>query len=128
MTKQYNLSDLKEFSYNPFSEYISDKIFDSSLIDSFSKTAKNIIKYLIYKHSFTKEKFLFNIDEFKKFTGCVHTDNLSDGLAELCAKELLAKTNALHIYWVNNKLFNTGVFKPQYIKSYDIENQIINKY
>jgi len=36
---------------------------------------------------------------------------------------LLAKTNALHIYWVNNKLFNTGVFKTQYVNSYDIQNQ-----
>lgn len=53
----------------------------------------------------------------------MHITNLSDGLAELCAKELLAKTNALHICWVNNKLFNTGVFKPQYINSYDIESQ-----
>jgi len=113
MNNKHDLKDLKEFS--PFINYTSDKIFDAFFIDALSKTARNIIKYLIYKHSFTEEKFLFNIDEFKKFTGPIHTTNLSNGLAELCAKELLAKTNVLHIYWVNNKLFNTGVFKPQYI-------------
>lgn len=37
-----------------------------------------------------------------------------DGIAELCAKELLAKAKDLYIYWLNKDLFNTGVFQIKY--------------
>lgn len=117
MTNKYALEDLKEFSKNPFVNYKSGQIFDKPFIDDLSKDAKHLIKYLIYKQAFTEGKFLFSIDEFNKFIGHMNMANLSDGLAELCTKELLAKTKDTNIYWVNkdNKdMFNTRVFEPKH--------------
>lgn len=115
MTKKYQLKALKGCAYNPFAKYTSDKIFDASFINRLSKMAKLIIKYLVLKQTFTEEKFLLKIDEFNRLMGYIDTTDLSDGLAELCAKELLAKTKEVDVYWVNNKLLNTGVFHPQHI-------------
>ena len=115
MTKKYNLEDLKEFACNPFSNYKSDKIFDELFIDALSKTAKNLIKYLIYKQAFTEEKFLFNVNEFNRFMRYINIVHPSDGLAELCTKTLLAKTKDADIFWINKYLFNTGVFEPNHI-------------
>jgi hypothetical protein len=61
---------------------------------------------------FTAEKFLFNVNEFNRF---INMPDPSDGIAELCAKDLLAKTKDEDVYWVNKDLFNTGVFEPQHM-------------
>ncbi|MDN5247433.1 MAG: hypothetical protein V3581_03040 [Candidatus Cardinium sp.] len=79
MLKKYNLEDLKEFPYNHFLNYKSDKIFDKSFIHGLSKTAKFIIKYLIYKQTFTQEKFLFNVNEFNRFMRYINIAHPSDG-------------------------------------------------
>ena len=113
MTKKYDLEALEPCLYNPFANYTGEKIFDASFIKKLSKPAKLIIKYLFLKQTFIEAKFLFNVYEFNRLMGYIDTTDLSNGLAELCAKELLAKTKEVDVYWVNNKLLNTGIFKPK---------------
>ncbi|AXI23997.1 hypothetical protein CE557_159 [Cardinium endosymbiont of Sogatella furcifera] len=115
MVKKHNLEDLKRFSYNPFLNYKSEKIFDESFINDLSNTARHLIKYLIYKQAFTEEKFLFRVNEFNRFMRYINIAHPSDGLAELCTKALLAKIKDGDVYWVNKALFNTGVFEPKHM-------------
>ncbi|AXI24411.1 hypothetical protein CE557_605 [Cardinium endosymbiont of Sogatella furcifera] len=98
MSKKYKLEDLKEFSYNPFLNYKSDKILDELFIDTLSNTAKCIIKHLIYKQTFKEEKFLFNVKEFNRFMRYINMPDPSGGLAELCAKNLLEKTKEVDVF------------------------------
>lgn len=65
MNEKYKLEEVKEFAYNPFVNYRSEVQFDEFFIDELSNTAKNIIKYLMYKHPFSEEKFLFKLNAFK---------------------------------------------------------------
>ena len=68
------------------------------------------------KHSFTEEKFLFNLNEFNRFMIDINMDYPCDGIAELCAKKVLAKTKEVDLYWVNIDFFNTGILKPRYME------------
>lgn len=115
MIKKHKLEEIKEVSENPFLNYKSDRQFDESFIDSLSKTARKLIKYLIYKQDLKEEKFLFKVDEFNSFMRYINMPDPSDGLAELCDKGLLEKTKNVNIYWVNKNLFNSGVFEPKYM-------------
>lgn len=116
MSKKYKLEDVKEFAQNPFLNYRSEVQFDEFFIDELSNKAKNIIKYLMCNHSFSEEKFLFNLNEFNRFMIYINMDYPCDWIAELCAKKVLAKTKEPDLYWVNNNLFNTGIFQPKYME------------
>ena len=116
MINKYNLEAIKEFSENPFVNYRSEVEFDEFFIDELSNKAKNIIKYLMFIHSFKEEKFLFKLNEFNRFMIYINMEYPCDGIVELCAKKVLAKTKDPDLYWVNNDFFNTGIFQPKYME------------
>ena len=116
MINKYNLEAIKEFEENPFVNYRSEVEFDGFFIDELSNKAKNIIKYLMFKHSFKEEKFLFKLNEFNRFMIYINMEYPCDGIAELCSKKVLAKTKYPDLYWVNNDFFRTEIFQPKYIE------------
>ncbi|AXI23892.1 hypothetical protein CE557_045 [Cardinium endosymbiont of Sogatella furcifera] len=116
MSKKYKLEEVKEFVYNPFFNYRSEVEFDEFFIDELSNKAKNIIKYLMCKHSFKEEKLLFKLNEFNRFMIYINMKYPCDGIAELCSKKVLAKTKDPDLYWVNNDFFRTGIFQPRYME------------
>jgi len=116
---KYKLEEIKEFEKNPFLNCKSEREFDEYFIDGLSSKAKNIIKYLMCKHSFEEEKFLFKLNEFNRFMVYINMYYPCDGIAELCAKEVLAKTKEVDIYWVNRDFLHTGILKPIYMECTD---------
>ena len=116
MNEKYKLENVKEFEENPFLNCKSEVQFDEPFIDGLSNKYKNITKYLVCKHSFKEEKFLFRVNEFNRFMIYINMEYPCDGIAELCAKKVLAKTKDPDLYWVNNDFFKTGIFQPKYME------------
>ena len=93
-----------EFSDNPFTE--GGKLVDiSSTILSLSKTALELIYYILEMKYFLKDKFLFDINDFKNFTNKRSEASTIQALGELCSIGIIARTKIARVYWVNKQIF-----------------------
>lgn len=94
-----------EFSTNPF---LTDefKVDISDVIMKLSRTALELIYYILTKKIFLNEKFVFDISEFKKFYNKKSTTSVIQGLGVLCYFNIIAKTTFSGVYWINRKIFS----------------------
>lgn len=93
-----------EFSDSPFME--GGKLEDiSSAILNLSKTALELMYYILDMKYFINDKFLFDINYFKKFTNKRSEASTIQALGELCSIGVIARTKIARVYWVNKKVF-----------------------
>ncbi|TSJ80943.1 MAG: hypothetical protein NMK33_00105 [Candidatus Cardinium sp.] len=52
-----------------------------------------------------EDKFVFDIDEFKRFANKKTDASAIQALRELCAFHIIAKTITFRVYWVNKNVF-----------------------
>ena len=94
-----------EFSINPF---LTDefKVDISGVIMKLSRTALELIYYILTKKIFLNEKFVFDISDVKKFYNKKSTTSVIQGLGVLCCFNIIAKTTFSGVYWINRKVFS----------------------
>ncbi|TSJ80091.1 MAG: hypothetical protein NMK33_06150 (plasmid) [Candidatus Cardinium sp.] len=100
------IKTFEEFLENPFlGENIGNAI-DIEFMLSLSKPAQNIIRYMVKKKTCLEDKFLFDVDDFNKFSGYKSRAVYLKGVIDLIMKNVLAKTKLPHLYWVNKGILD----------------------
>ncbi|MGI2298348.1 hypothetical protein ACRRVB_00770 [Candidatus Cardinium hertigii] len=98
------LKHYSEFSDNPFLE--DEEVSDiSKIILNLSKAALELMYYIFDTKSFTEDRFIFDIDEFKRFANKKSDTSAIQSLRELCFVGVIAKTKISRVYWVNKNVF-----------------------
>lgn len=100
------MKNFEEFSNNPFIDKEIGNIVDMKFMLSISKSAQNIIRYMVYKKAYLEERFLFDLDDFNKFVGYTSKSAYLSGVIDLIRNNILAKTKLPHLYWVNKNLLD----------------------
>ncbi|MGI2298325.1 hypothetical protein ACRRVB_00645 [Candidatus Cardinium hertigii] len=95
------IKNFEEFTENPFFGKKIGTVIDMEFILGLSKSAQNIIRYMMHKKIYLEEKFLFDLDDFNKFVGYTSRTAYLSGIIDLVKKNVLAKTKLPHLYWVN---------------------------
>ncbi|MGI2299168.1 hypothetical protein [Candidatus Cardinium hertigii] len=93
-----------EFSNNPFVG--NDRLVDiSNTILNLSKSALELMYYILYEKYFLDDKFVLDFDVFKKFAKKKSDTSVIQALGELCSVGVIAKTKISRVYWVNKNVF-----------------------
>ncbi|UWW97581.1 MAG: hypothetical protein NMK33_05905 (plasmid) [Candidatus Cardinium sp.] len=93
-----------EFSDNPFMGDMES--FDvSKIILNLSKSSLELMYYILDTKYFLEDKFVFDINEFKKFANKKSDTSAIQALGELCSLNIIAKTKISRVYWVNRSVF-----------------------
>lgn len=77
----------------------------SKTILNLSKSSLELMYYILDTRSFLEDKFVFDIDEFKKFANKKSDTSAIQALGELCSLGIIAKTRISRVYWVNRDVF-----------------------
>ncbi|MDN5247463.1 MAG: hypothetical protein V3580_04710 [Candidatus Cardinium sp.] len=104
------IKNFEEFSENPFSGKEKVIPINMEFVLSLSKSAQNIIRYMMYKKVYVEDKFLFDLDDFNNFTGYKSRAAYLSGIIDLVSKGVLAKTKLPHLYWVNKEFLDKSIF------------------
>lgn len=104
------IKNFEEFSVSPFLGKDFGIVIDMDFILSLSKPAQNIIKYMFAKKVYLEEKFLFDIEDFNKFSGYKSNAVYLLGVVNLINKNVLARTKVPNVYWVNKKCLKKSIF------------------
>ena len=104
------IKNFEEFSENPFTGKMQVIPIDIDFMLGLSKSAQNIIRYIIHKRVYLEDKFLFDLDDFNKFTGYKSRAAYLSGIIDLVSKSVLAKTKLPHLYWVNKEFLDASIF------------------
>ena len=104
------IKNFDEFSENPFSGTRKVVPINMEFMLSLSKSAQNIIRYMMNKKLYLEDRFLFDLDDFNKFTGYKSRAAYLSGIIDLVSKNVLAKTKLPHLYWVNKGFLDASIF------------------
>lgn len=93
-----------EFANNPFIK--GEKLVDVyDVVLKLSKSALELMYYILDTKAFLEDKFVLDINEFKKFTNKKSDTSAIQALGELCSVGIIAKTRVTRVYWVNKDVF-----------------------
>ena len=85
------------------------KIFHSQLqvLFDLSKAALKLFSYIASATEF-KDRIIFDLEECKRYTGYKGKEAIYKGLAELLKADMIARTGASNIYFINPQIFYKG--------------------
>jgi hypothetical protein len=86
------------------------KLYDNYLqvVFGLSPRALKLFQYFVTALKFNDERVIFDIRAAKKMTGYNSKQTISMALAELIAVEIIARSPAANIYYINPKIFVKG--------------------
>ena len=116
------LKSCKEFTIDPFLNNESE-IDVPNLVMSLSKSALDLMHYILNKKAFLDSRFVFDICDFKKFANKKTDSSAIKALGELCCIGVLAKTTIFRVYWVNKKIFLQEKEMDFLVKSLNTRNK-----
>jgi len=123
--KTVQIGSRRNMSYNENGEFIGEsvihikkkvdkeefvKVFKDqiSLIFELSKTAQKVLHYIIKNLGMNKDLVIFDKSKAKAHTGLASTVSMYAGLTELIQKNVIARSNIIHVYYINPSILFNG--------------------